>query len=183
MGRFHPTEAKTYAAPIGGGIGFGLGQALLWLLGVTVWGADKSAIHNDAAIAAVPAVWTYVVGYGMTGLVAFAASWLAPHTSRTPAARVPRPAPVAPAAPVPAVAPAAPVDQPTAQLWQREQWAREEQVAERARQAWPPSENFGLPTPQDPPQAEPDTSLTDYLLDENPTAAGSTGLPEGAAGA
>jgi hypothetical protein len=81
-GKSAPIEAKTFAAPIGGGLGFELGQLVIWILGVTVFDAPATASGESAAIAAVPGSVSNVIQLVLAAGLAFGASWLAHHTPR-----------------------------------------------------------------------------------------------------
>jgi len=77
-----PTENKVWAATIGSGAGLAISQAVLWLLGVTVWGASGSAPKAADAVAAVPAPIAAFLAVLLTVGLAYAAGWAAKHTPR-----------------------------------------------------------------------------------------------------
>ncbi len=75
-------ETKVAASAAAGGVGGALASFLLWVLGVTVWGAPSAAGSADVATAAVPAP---VAGLLLTLLpagLALLGGYLAPHTHR-----------------------------------------------------------------------------------------------------
>lgn len=77
-----PVELKVYAGVVGTGLGVGISNALLWFLGVVIWGADYGAKSTDVAIAAVPSPVADLIKYVVTALIAGVAAYAAPHTHR-----------------------------------------------------------------------------------------------------
>ena len=75
-------ESKVYAATLGSGAGTILSGFLLWILGVTFWGASSDAAQSVTAASAVPAPVAALVTLLLTIGGAFAAGYAAPHTSR-----------------------------------------------------------------------------------------------------
>lgn len=78
-----PTESKVWAATIGSGAGLAISEFILWILGVTIWGASNAAGKAADAVAAVPQPVAGIIGLGLTAGLAFAAGWLAKHTHVT----------------------------------------------------------------------------------------------------
>ena len=77
-----PTEAKVISARGGAG-GFALvSQALIWMLGCTVFGAPWDASKATEALAAVPFPISALITAGAAWLGAQIAGYYAPHTSR-----------------------------------------------------------------------------------------------------
>ncbi len=77
-----PIEAKVYAATIGGAAGSQIAAFLLWLVGVTLFGAPVTSAEADAAIAAVPGPVATFVRLLVTAGCTFAGGYLARHTPR-----------------------------------------------------------------------------------------------------
>jgi hypothetical protein len=75
-------ETKVIAAAAGSGLGAALSTFLLWILGVTAFGASSGADQVAKALAAVPepvgALLAILVGIGGAGI----GGYVAPHTSR-----------------------------------------------------------------------------------------------------
>jgi hypothetical protein len=74
-------ETKVWAAVVGGGGGTVIGNALLWVLGVTAWGAPSDAGHSKAALDAVPPYISSLITLGVATIGTFAAGWYAPPST------------------------------------------------------------------------------------------------------
>lgn len=77
-----PIEGKVWSAANGGTGGAVVGTFVLWLLGITVWGAPSDALGAVAAVAAVPSPVVGLVGLGAVYGGAMAAGYRAKHTAR-----------------------------------------------------------------------------------------------------
>jgi hypothetical protein len=81
-----PIETKVVAATGSAAYGAALSTFVVWLLGVTVWGAPDDADHAAKAVLAVPAPASVLIVLGITGGATWIGSYLARHTPRdTPA--------------------------------------------------------------------------------------------------
>ena len=78
----YPTEPKVVAGTVGAGFGVAISNFILWVLGVTIWGADTTAVFNDEAIAAVPSAVSHPIDLLVPAALAFVLGWLAPHADR-----------------------------------------------------------------------------------------------------
>ena len=77
-----PIEKKVNAGAASGGGGIIIANALVWLLGASVWGAGFAADHVEAAYAAVPAPVTVLINVGIGSGLAWLGGYLARHTTR-----------------------------------------------------------------------------------------------------
>lgn len=80
--RPHNTEKKVVAGAAGGGAGGVFSTCVLWLLGVTIWGAPATADAAVEAVAAVPVPVSGVVWLVTPALAAFGGGFWADHTPR-----------------------------------------------------------------------------------------------------
>ena len=78
----YPTEPKVVAGTVGAGFGVAISNFILWVLGVTIWGASTDAVFNDKAIAAVPSAVSHPIDLLVPAALAFLLGWLAPHADR-----------------------------------------------------------------------------------------------------
>lgn len=76
-------EVKPVAAGAGGGFGLILGNAVLWVLGVTVWHIPFTATRAGDAIGAVPQPVSALLLFLTTVIAGLIAGFAAPHTFRT----------------------------------------------------------------------------------------------------
>lgn len=76
----NPVRAKVLAAAAGAGIGAAAGTFLLWLLGVTIWGASYAAPDADVALAAVPAPVAGLLLAGVAAASSFVAGYMKTET-------------------------------------------------------------------------------------------------------
>lgn len=77
-------ESKVVAAAAGGGAGLVASNFIIWLLGVTIFGASNAAEKAADALAAVPEPVSAIVGLVITVAGTFMAGYAAPHTDRSP---------------------------------------------------------------------------------------------------
>lgn len=77
-----PIEGKVYAATVGAGAGATVSAAILWLLGVLVWGVPDTAARAADAISAVPAPLNAIIVLGVTVGTTFVAGYSTKHTPR-----------------------------------------------------------------------------------------------------
>jgi hypothetical protein len=73
-------EAKVVAGVAGTTFGGTLSGFIVWVLGITVWGASNKAVSQSLAVADVPIVVVLLVTVVITGFCTYVAAWLAPHT-------------------------------------------------------------------------------------------------------
>lgn len=77
-----PTETKVVAATGGAAGGGVVAGFIVWLLGITIWGAPWDAAHESSALAAVPLVVAVLVTSAVGAVSAYIAGRRAPHTPR-----------------------------------------------------------------------------------------------------
>jgi hypothetical protein len=77
-----PIESKVYGGTIGTGAGAVISAFVVWLLGVTVWGAPPDSPGATEALAAVPSPVAAIVGLLITVGGSFVGGYLARHTPR-----------------------------------------------------------------------------------------------------
>ena len=75
-------ESKVIAAAAGSGLGAALSAFLLWVVGVTAFGASSTADQVPKALAAVPEPVGALLAILVAILGAFIGGYAAPHTSR-----------------------------------------------------------------------------------------------------
>lgn len=78
----HPVETKVVAATGAAAGGSTFAAFLVWLLGVTVWGAPNDAGHADTAVLAVPTPVAVLVVLAATSGITALAGYLTKHTHR-----------------------------------------------------------------------------------------------------
>ena len=83
-------ESKVIAAAAGSGLGAALSAFLLWVVGVTAFGASSTADQVPKALAAVPEPVGALLAILVAIVGAFIGGYAAPHTSRPDLARGPR---------------------------------------------------------------------------------------------
>ena len=74
-------ETKVWAAVLGSGGGATIGAAVLWALGVFVWGASSAADHAKDAIDAVPGPIAALVGLLLTATGTLLGGYAAPPSN------------------------------------------------------------------------------------------------------
>jgi hypothetical protein len=74
-------ETKVWAAVVGAGGGTVVGNALLWVLGVTAWGAPSDAAHSKVALDSVPPYISSLITLALATLGTFAGGWYAPPSN------------------------------------------------------------------------------------------------------
>lgn len=75
-------ESKVYAATIGGAAGAAVAAFLLWVVGVSFFGADTAAAASEAAVAAVPGPVAQFLRLLVTAGCTFLGGYMARHTVR-----------------------------------------------------------------------------------------------------
>jgi hypothetical protein len=74
-------ETKVWAAVVGAGGGTVVGNAVLWILGVTGWGAPSDAAHAKVALDSVPPYIGSLITLALATIGTFAAGWYAPSSN------------------------------------------------------------------------------------------------------
>lgn len=82
MSKSQPVETKVIAGAGGAGAGAATSTFLVWLLGVTLWGAPNDADHATDAVLAVPAPVSVLLALVITSAFAYVAGYAAKHTPR-----------------------------------------------------------------------------------------------------